>query len=245
MRRRFLLLIGLLCAVTGSAQHTVYYWFDQQAEKLVLDRDVVDCSALVTGVHFVHFQVKDAEGLFSPVRSQRFVKLTDETTHHTPTAIYYWFDQQTEKVWYNEGGISCEGLSNGIHRLHMQVLDSKGLMIPSISALFLLLEEGTKRIYYWFDEETEGHFLGATASEIDVSHLNVGKHTLYVRIADGDGNIVGSETMQAEFEIEAVGIESLTMSEESQTRVYDIAGMRRSSTIKGILVVHGKKLLIR
>lgn len=90
MRKVLLILAMLTCTLVGKAQNRVDYWFDQQTERAAYTSGEIDCSALATGLHFVHFQIKDAEGKASPVQSGAFF-LINESIGASPaySAINY------------------------------------------------------------------------------------------------------------------------------------------------------------
>lgn len=123
MHRYYSLILTLFIVTSISwGQNSVRYWFDQQATKQTLSGTEIDCSALTTGVHFVHFQIICEDGTLTPVRSQAFLVM-DETL--LPSSDYsrikYWFDKQTAKQTLSGTEIDCSALNTGIHFVHLQV----------------------------------------------------------------------------------------------------------------------------
>lgn len=110
----------------SSAYSGINYWFDQQKVKFAYSSGDIDCSGLSNGLHAVHFQLIDNNGLPCPVQTQFFVNI-DFAAHQ----IYYWFDDATARSLMDIDGteMSIEGLANGKHTLHVMLADAKGNVI--------------------------------------------------------------------------------------------------------------------
>ncbi len=112
----------------SSSYSAINYWFDQQTVKTAYTSGSIDCSALSNGIHAVHFQLVDDNGLPCPVKTQFFVNL-DFAAHQ----LYYWFDDETTRNLMAIDGteISVEGLTNGPHTLHAMLADAKGNVLSA------------------------------------------------------------------------------------------------------------------
>lgn len=111
-----------------SAYSSINYWFDQQTVKTAYTSGDIDCSSLSNGIHAVHFQLIDDNGLPCPVKTQFFVNL-DFAAHQ----LYYWFDNETTRTLMAIDGteISVADLANGPHKLHAMLADAKGNVLSA------------------------------------------------------------------------------------------------------------------
>lgn len=119
----------------------------------------------------------------------------------TAKSLRYWFDNdigtnvQTSNVLDGSSvTISATSLVDGIHILHYQVVDSKGIAGIAASKLFIRISEmpQASNIRYWFDDAksastTTNNLNGATT--IDASSLVDGIHILHYQIEDSKGGI--------------------------------------------------------
>lgn len=264
MRKVLLILAMLSCTLVGKAQNRVDYWFDQQTERAAYTSGEIDCSALATGLHFVHFQIKDAEGKASPVQSGAFF-LINESIGASPaySAINYWFDQQTGHTAYTSGNIDCSALTNGLHAIHFQLIDKDNKPSPVHTGFFLILDSGDLRLCYWFDDSATRNMMDIDDTEINVESLSYGHHTLHAVLVDAQGNTAGNETMTANFTIvcpenehtdaDGDGVcdlcdEQFTTSikdieQSSESIRYNLSGIRIPSGTNSIIIMNGKKIL--
>ena len=114
----------------------------------------------------------------------------------TAQSLRYWFDDnagtsiQTSNVLDGSAmEVNASGLVEGIHVLHYQVVDSKGIAGIPASKLFVRISETPQamKIRYWYDNNTSGsqtlnNLNGATT--IDASSLVDGIHVLHYQIED-------------------------------------------------------------
>lgn len=198
----FLVMNEQLTPSTDAA--TVKLWFDKQSTKqdVATGTSEIDCSSLATGVHLAYFQIVGTDGMVGPVQSKMFVVMNEQLG---PTSAYsginYWFDQQTVKRAYTSGDIDCSTLSNGIHAVHFQLIDSKGLPCPVKTQFFVNLDFAAHQLYYWFDNETTRNLMAIDGTEISVADLANGPHTLHAMLADAKGNVLSAEVQDADFTI--------------------------------------------
>lgn len=203
MHRFYSLILTLFIATSISwGQKSVQYWFDQQTERQSLSGSEIDCSALTTGIHFVHLQLEGTDGTLTPVRSQAFLVMNENLTPSSAySGINYWFDQQKVRTAYTSGDIDCSELTNGIHAIHFQLIDSNGKPCPVRTQFFVNLDFSAHQIYYWFDDATTRNLMDVGDSELSVEGLANGKHTLHAMLADAKGNVISPEQMSADFVI--------------------------------------------
>lgn len=185
------------------AQNAVSYWFDQQTSRNTLGNVTeISTAGLTTGVHFAHFQITGSDGLLSPVKSQAFLVMNENLNHSSSySAINYWFDQQIAKTSYTSGSIDVSALTNGIHAVHFQLIDDKGLPCPVKTQFFVNLDFAAHQLYYWFDNETTRTLMAIDGTEISVADLANGPHTLHAMLADAKGNVLSAEVKDANFTI--------------------------------------------
>ena len=119
----------------------------------------------------------------------------------TAQSLRYWFDDdagtsiRTSNVLDGSAmGVNASGLVEGIHVLHYQVVDSKGIAGIPASKLFVRISETPQamKIRYWYDNNTSGsqtlnNLNGATT--IDASSLVDGIHVLHYQIEDSKGKV--------------------------------------------------------
>ena len=110
----------------------------------------------------------------------------------------YWFDMNhASRVSGQSIGDSftittdADGLSEGIHTIHVQVADTAGKYSPPLGQLFYYSSgRAVKRLYYWFDNEvalTQTVPVPLNDLSIDVSGLEPGLHFIYCQVEDAAG----------------------------------------------------------
>lgn len=212
MRRIFLLLTILACVSVADAQvvgrtRWVYYWFDQITPRTIIDEDKrwIDARGLSTGLHFVHFQVTNGDGVDGPVRSKAFLVLNEDfDLVHTSEyqGVFCWFDDQTvHEDFSNRKPLDVSALSTGLHAVHLQLMDIHYNLCPVQSKFFLNLEREAEKLYYWFDDATTHSLMDIDGTEINVEDLAYGHHTLHAMLANSRGNVVSTEEQTADFVI--------------------------------------------
>lgn len=201
--RRFLLIITIISAsVLSFAQNSVYYWFDGQQSQNAFEGNEIRTEGLMTGIHFVHFQIKGSDGLLGPVKSKSFLVINEDTT--TPSSfssVNYWFDQQKTMTAYSGGQIDCSELAVGLHAAHFQIIDSENKPCPVQSQFFLQLQSEAYSIRYWFDDDSERYTESVSATELSVESLDCGHHSLHVQLLDSKGMIIRANPVSADFVI--------------------------------------------
>lgn len=199
----------------ATTAQSLRYWFNDNSGTNIQTSDVLDgsaievnASALVDGIHVLHYQIVDSEGkVYVPV-SKLFIK-----AGATPTTekLRYWFDdektQVVEKDYSNSVQVvDASGIIEGIHTLHYQIVDNNGTAGIPVSKMFMKLGVQTvtaTAILYWFDENDANIKespidLDNLTTTVDASSLMLGEHVLnyQLKLSDGTLSPVASATFQ-------------------------------------------------
>ena len=124
------------------------YWFDADANSVkttttLSGATTIDVSALVEGIHTVHYQTVDENGAVGIPVSAMFVKMAKKSAV-TPTKIRYWFNEDDANA--KETALNLENLTltidaselpKGEHELHMQLVTEDGALTPVNSGSFV------------------------------------------------------------------------------------------------------------
>lgn len=125
------------------------------------------------------------------------IDLTGLPQNTTASSLRYWFDSETviktTKTMSGATTIDASGLVEGIHTVHYQIVDNKGIAGIPASKMFIKLDPRVvataASLRYWFDSETAikipKTMSGATT--IDASGLVEGIHTVHYQIVDNAG----------------------------------------------------------
>ncbi|MBO7128793.1 MAG: hypothetical protein J6W05_03375 [Prevotella sp.] len=196
-------LSGLPEKTTASS---LRYWFDTDANSVKTasisgSATTIDASALKEGIHTVHYQIVDSKNIAGIPASKMFIKIDPKTTA-TAKSLRYWFDTdadnvQTSNTLNGAATINASALKEGIHTVHYQIVDSKGIAGIPVSGMFIKVDPKTiataKKLRYWFDTDaasvTTIETLSGTTT-IDASALKEGIHTVHYQIVDNK-NIAG------------------------------------------------------
>ncbi|MBR4481444.1 MAG: hypothetical protein IKO86_06040 [Prevotella sp.] len=195
----------------ATTAQSLRYWFNDNSGTNIQTSDVLDgsaievnASALVDGIHVLHYQIVDSEGkVYVPV-SKLFIK-----AGATPTTekLRYWFDdektQVVEKDYSNSVQVvDASGIIEGIHTLHYQIVDNNGTAGIPVSKMFMKLGVQTvtaTAILYWFDENDANIKespidLDNLTTTVDASSLILGKHVLNYQLKLSDGTLSPAAT---------------------------------------------------
>lgn len=194
-------LSGLPQKTTASS---LRYWFDADANSVKTasisgSATTIDASALKEGIHTVHYQIVDNKNIAGIPTSKIFIKV-DPKIAVTAKSLRYWYDDDaninTSTTLNGATTIDASTLKEGIHTIHYQIVDSKGIAGIPVSKMFIKLDEKTaaeaKSLRYWFDSEANVNAtttLSGTTT-IDASAIKEGIHTVHYQIVDSK-NIAG------------------------------------------------------
>lgn len=195
----------LFIKISGAmTAKSLRYWFDTDANSVKSETGVngnytIETSLLVDGIHIVHYQVVDNNGLEGIPVSAIFIKIGGALT---AKSLRYWFDNDpntvktTTSIPSGATPIDASGLVDGIHILHYQTVDSKGDAGIPVSKMFMKLGATVAAkaigIQYWFDENNElikESDIKNLTTTVDASRLGKGEHVLYYQLKLSDGTL--------------------------------------------------------
>ncbi|MBR0038203.1 MAG: dockerin type I repeat-containing protein [Bacteroidales bacterium] len=131
--------------------------------------------------------------------SSLFLRMNTDSENSVAKSLRYWFDDgQTASVVEIVGGeqlLDASMLTEGLHTVHYQIADSKGLLCAPTSAVFMKFStdntsEPAKSIRYWLDDDALTEKVTDVANgtqTLDVSDLTPGLHTLNYQLIDSRG----------------------------------------------------------
>ena len=190
-------LSGLPEATTAAS---LRYWFDSDSDNLYasdLTGGTVSAAALVDGIHVIHYQVVDQNGVPGIPCSKLFIKSQGQLT---AAKLRYWFDDNdastattTASIPSGATTIDASGLLDGIHTLHYQIIDNQGTAGVPVSQMFMKLATTTATaILYWFDAD-DAHIRESAitnlSTTIDARKLEEGDHILHYQLKLSDGRL--------------------------------------------------------
>lgn len=215
----------------------VEYWFDgdygnmtsgtlapQQQLSFVQS---VSTNGLSDGLHTVHFRFEDANGSWSSVLSQFFLKQGNPSSLTEDLIQYeYWFDNDYASAIQGPMGntavhslttsLDASALSNGLHVVRFR-FKSTSQKWSSVQSNFFLKQENDivapnelQEMEYWFDTmyvnkinvPLAGNTIESIQSAIDATTLVNGLHTMNVRFKDS-GSKWSSVLSQFVYKIES------------------------------------------
>ena len=235
----------------GTEGTTGRYWFDseesRQTAATVNGMLELDTESLGCGVHALHVQMFDADGGASPVQTAYFYKGEKGSTAR------YWFDSnKTMKAAPTINGtmeLDIDGLSYGIHALHVQAFSDAGEASPVQTVYFYKKENADASLLscrLWIDDgERAAKTFALSDSDIilDAEGLSFGMHDLHVTLLSAGGQVVAQTTVEFEV-LDPDGITLVQAFAEEET-CYDVAGRRVPKMQKGIYIKGGKKVLVK
>ena len=179
------------------------YWYDDETDLKTIDLaggiQTLDASALVDGLHTLHYQVVCSNGQMTSAMSSLFLRLSTSMEPGTAKSLRYWFDdgQTATEVAIIDGVqmLDASHLKDGLHTVHFQTIADDGTSGSPSSSIFLKMDSGTAvsatGLRYWFDNETAVHetSVAGGTQNIDASGLTTGLHTLYYQLTDSEGKV--------------------------------------------------------
>ena len=194
-----------------SEASTLRYWFDDGTNVTTCNANVgtqlLDASALLDGLHTLHYQVVDTEGNVSYVASGIFLKMQSGLSSSEASTLRYWLDDDTNVSTCNANVgtqlLDASALLDGLHTLHYQVVDTEGNASYVASGIFLkmgkMAETGVvtaKKLIYWFDDEQTTTTLDMLSGimSLDASNLLDGLHTVHYMVVCSDGSITSAHS---------------------------------------------------
>lgn len=151
------------------------YWFDNSNDvkltEITGETQLLDASALLDGLHTIHYQVVDENGEVGCLSSSIFMKMDIMTSENRTSAKKQriWFDNDKNTLLETDiaGGtqvLDASQLQMGLHTVHYQLIDDNGDVSAPHTALFMktenLLGDGDNSItgyIYWLNDKSEGY----------------------------------------------------------------------------------------
>lgn len=235
----------------GTEGTTGRYWFDSnktmKAAPTINGTMELDVDGLGCGIHAVHFQSFSAKGVASPVHTAYFYKGAEGKKAR------YWFDNakamQTASTVNGTMELDIDGLSYGIHALHVQAFSDAGEASPVQTVYFYKKENADVSLLscrLWIDDgERAAKTFALSDSDIilDAEGLSFGMHDLHVTLLSAGGQVVAQTTVEFEV-LDPDGITFVQAFAEEEA-CYDVAGRRVPKMQKGIYIKGGKKVLVK
>lgn len=165
------LLMAFLClclqyAAWGQAGSECSYWVDDDyasAKTVSMAasswQSEIDVGNVTDGIHALHLQVRNSDGLTSSVVTRLFLKLAALTEHQVNGSCYCWFDgdynsRRTVDFRHGVFMLDTDGLTDGLHTVYIQA--DGDTPSPAVAQIFLKLPEPSVNTadgscYCWFD----------------------------------------------------------------------------------------------
>ena len=190
------------------------YWFDTDANSIKTTTTLsgatsIDASALVEGIHTVHYQIIDDQGIANTTASKMFIKI-DAKVNTKASKLQYWFDTDKKTLVETDlaeiQNIDASKLIEGIHTLHYQIIDDKGNADIPVSKMFFKTSVKptvkVKSLRYWFDDDTdviETDFAEVVFVATDKLKSN-GTHELRFQLVTDQDEVTPASTVSFEYE---------------------------------------------
>ena len=180
------------------------YWFDDETTISTVDItsgvQMLDASALMEGLHTIHYQVLCSNGALTPAQSSLFMRMSFDTDGTVAKKLRYWFDDAqtaTEtNIMSGSTMLDASALVDGLHTVHYQIVDSKGSLGAPASSVFMKMDAAastqSKKLRYWFDDDAASVRVVDVAQgtqTLDVSDLLTGLHTICYQLIDSEGKV--------------------------------------------------------
>ena len=165
------LFMRMVTDAESSVAKSLRYWFDDAqtvtTTEITTGSTMLDASALIEGLHTIHYQVVDSKGSLSTPVSSVFMKM-DATAGTVANRLRYWFDDDASSV--REANVSqgvqmldVSGLLTGLHTVCYQLIDDNGKVGTPYTGIFMkafdkVIATGENRInqyQYWLNNRCE------------------------------------------------------------------------------------------
>ena len=192
-------------SVTSNSIEKHQYWIDgnlQAAVTSTTQPSAIVIENLKPGLHSLTVRVQDKAGLWSSQVAKYFIVpfVSNDVTGKTIKEHQYWIDGKIEARVTQEQQPSTIDISNpklkpGLHSFTVRVKDSEGLWSSQVAKYFIVptaeTSVGDKSIVlhqYWIDGKLDAIVSSETQpSQIPISTLKPGLHSLTVRVKDNTG----------------------------------------------------------
>ena len=190
-------------ADNGIKQHQ--YWIDGNLQAAVTSTSqpsAIVIDDLKPGLHSLTVRVQDKAGLWSSQVAKYFIVpfVSNDVTSKTIKEHQYWIDGKIEARVTQEQQPTTIDISNpklkpGLHSFTVRVKDNTGMWSSQVAKYFIVptaeTSVGDKSIVlhqYWIDGKLDAIVASETQpSQIPISTLKPGLHSLTVRVKDSEG----------------------------------------------------------
>ena len=190
-------------SVTSNSIEKHQYWIDGDLQGAVTSPtqpSAIVIGDLKPGLHSLTVRVQDKAGLWSSQVAKYFIVpfVSNDVTGKTIKEHQYWIDGKIEARVTQEqqpSTIDIETLKPGLHSFTVRVKDNTGMWSSQVAKYFIVptaeTSVGDKSIVlhqYWIDGKLDAIVSSETQpSQIPISTLKPGLHSLTVRVKDNTG----------------------------------------------------------
>lgn len=190
-------------SVTSNSIEKHQYWIDgdlQAAVTSTTQPSAIVIGDLKPGLHSLTVRVKDNTGMWSSQVAKYFIVpfVSNDVTGKTIKEHQYWIDGKIEARVTQEqqpSTIDIKTLKPGLHSFTVRVKDNTGMWSSQVAKYFIVptaeTSVGDKSIVlhqYWIDGKLDAIVSSETQpSQIPISTLKPGLHSLTVRVKDNTG----------------------------------------------------------
>ena len=190
-------------SVTSNSIEKHQYWIDgnlQAAVTSTTQPSAIVIGDLKPGLHSLTVRVQDKAGLWSSQVAKYFIVpfVSNDVTGKTIKEHQYWIDGKIEARVTQEqqpSTIDIQTLKPGLHSFTVRVKDNTGMWSSQVAKYFIVptteTSVGDKSIVlhqYWIDGKLDAIVSSETQpSQIPISTLKPGLHSLTVRVKDNTG----------------------------------------------------------
>ena len=215
MMRKFSLFVFFLFAfqvARGQTNYNYRYWInDDKATVRVgtLPEDgkiSLPVNGLTGWLNYLHFQVCDNTGKWSPAVTRHFMLVEDSIDGFSEGAKYrYWLNDDAGSVVTGDLtskvmplSLPVNNLTDWLNYLHFQVCDNTGKWSPAVTRIFAIVPDFSDRFTdsakfcYWIDDQkanvvTGTNYGGLMELNLPIDTLAATEHTLYLQVQDKFG----------------------------------------------------------
>ena len=192
-------------SVTSNSIEKHQYWIDGDLQAAVTSASkpsAIVIGDLKPGLHSLTVRVQDKAGLWSSQVAKYFIVpfVSNDVTSKTIKEHQYWIDGKIEARVTQEQQPTTIDISNpklkpGLHSFTVRVKDNTGMWSSQVAKYFIVptaeTSVGDKSIVlhqYWIDGKLDAIVSSETQpSQIPISTLKPGLHSLTVRVKDNTG----------------------------------------------------------
>ena len=190
-------------SVTSNSIEKHQYWIDGNLQAAVTSTSqpsAIVIDDLKPGLHSLTVRVQDKAGLWSSQVAKYFIVpfVSNDVTGKTIKEHQYWIDGKIEARVTQEqqpSTIDIQTLKPGLHSFTVRVKDNTGMWSSQVAKYFIVptaeTSVGDKSIVlhqYWIDGKLDAIVSSETQpSQIPISTLKPGLHSLTVRVKDNTG----------------------------------------------------------